>query len=449
MAIKTFKEILDNKGYRINSKDRAIFEQGNLQSFFGFGEQDAIEFIIYDINDNQLPQKDGNLIRYVPLSDDNIRDYFMTAEGTIFSKYQLPSEYFIDVERLLREAGYNNGIFKTQITLLNKRVGNDGDMDKLWISEISPSRTEIRLFPIRNNDKVNTDLEQRYNLFINNGEFRDDTINLALNFIEKITPIAIDSFIKNKYGESWYDKLAGEFKIADFRTFLTKVHDKFVESCIYEFSHRVSDIKSTNYGKPLKTKTPLSLSKNDIRNICKRLLVTSVNFYLPTQDIKTIATFDTGINSSIDEVGQILQRLEVNTIIDTSSPVLNVQKIKSLTQTDVQLELEDKIKKELPIDKSEKEIKIVTPDGDADYTPSWQTDVLYKGGYNGTSGPGGVGGYDGGGRSDYVNPTPPSYSGGGGSVGTRDFMTDYGTGNPWDGNNGKMVANEYTMDALK
>ena len=29
MAIKTFKEIIDNKGYRIEAKDREIFEQGN------------------------------------------------------------------------------------------------------------------------------------------------------------------------------------------------------------------------------------------------------------------------------------------------------------------------------------------------------------------------------------------------------------------------------------
>ena len=49
MAIKTFKEILDNKGYRIDSNDRKIFEQGNLQSFFGFGDNDCIEFAIYDI----------------------------------------------------------------------------------------------------------------------------------------------------------------------------------------------------------------------------------------------------------------------------------------------------------------------------------------------------------------------------------------------------------------
>ena len=31
MAIKTFKEIIDNKGYRISTKDREIFEEGTLQ----------------------------------------------------------------------------------------------------------------------------------------------------------------------------------------------------------------------------------------------------------------------------------------------------------------------------------------------------------------------------------------------------------------------------------
>jgi hypothetical protein len=389
MAIKTFKEILDNKGYRIDSKDRAIFEQGNLQSFFGFGEQDAIEFIVYDSNDNQLPQKDGSNVRYIQLSTENIKDYFMIAEGTIFSKYKLPSEYFIDVERLLRESGYDNGIFKTQITLLNKRVGNEGDMDKLWISEISPSRTEVRLFPIRNNDKVNIDLENRYNLFINNGEFRDDTINLAFNFIEKISPTTIDNFIKEKYTTKWYNKMVGEFKVSDFKIFLTNVHNKFVESCVYEFSHRVSDIASTNYGKPLKTKTPLSLSKEQIREICKRLLVTSINFYLPKQDIKTKATFDLGIDASVDEVGMVLQRLESNIIVDTTSPVIQKQQLIKPIQTNLQLELEKQIKKQLPVlddvvigtpVEKTPPIAVITPIGEPDYIQP-----VYGGGGGGNS----------------------------------------------------------------
>ena len=85
MAIRTFKEVIDNKGYRISSKDREIFEQGTLQSFFGFSDSDMIEFVLYDANDNQLPQGEfGELVRYVPLSSENIKDYFLIADGTEF-----------------------------------------------------------------------------------------------------------------------------------------------------------------------------------------------------------------------------------------------------------------------------------------------------------------------------------------------------------------------------
>ena len=86
MAIKTFKEILNNQGYRISSNDRKIFEEGNLESFFGFGEKDAIEFIVYDLNDNQLPQINDELVRYVPITTANIKDYFLIAEGTVLKK---------------------------------------------------------------------------------------------------------------------------------------------------------------------------------------------------------------------------------------------------------------------------------------------------------------------------------------------------------------------------
>jgi len=58
MAIQTIKEIINSKGYLIDSKDRQIFENGDLRSFFGLSTNDAIEFIIYDINNNQLPQSD-------------------------------------------------------------------------------------------------------------------------------------------------------------------------------------------------------------------------------------------------------------------------------------------------------------------------------------------------------------------------------------------------------
>lgn len=378
MAIKTFKEILNNQGYRISSNDRKIFEEGNLESFFGFGEKDAIEFIVYDLNDNQLPQINDELVRYVPLTTSNIKDYFLIAEGTVLKKNQFPSEYFIDVERLLREAGYDNGIFKTQITLINKRVGSEAASDSLWISEISPSRTEVRLLPLKRGLQLNPELQKRYNLFIKNGEFRDDTINLAFNFIEKVNPTVIDNFLKSKYSTKWLDKMASEFKIKDFDTFSTRVFEKFVEASFYEFTNRISDIKDVKYGKPKTERPVIELSVNQIESICKRILIMCIDFYLSKPDVKKEATYDAGIDDSVDIVGKVLQRIDSNNIIDTTSPVIQRAEIIKPILSSKELKLEEEIKKQIPpppptevvtIVPPEPEPVIATPVNEPPYTP--------------------------------------------------------------------------------
>lgn len=349
MAIKSFKDIINNKGYQINSNDRKVFEDGNLQSFFGFGETDAIEFIIYDSSNNQLPQRNGELVRYIPLTSSNIADYFLIPEGTLMEQYRFPKEYFIDAERLLKEAGYENGVFKTSVTLINKRVGSDSINNKLWISEVSPSRTEIRLFPIKKGlDEPKYDLGLRFELFRKNGEFRDDTIALAFNFIEKITPASIKDFMKSKYSEKWYNKMITEFKLKDFDILVNDVHKLFVQSCIYEFTNRISKIDDLNYGKPKKEKPPVGLSKEEIREICRNLLIQSIIKYLPQQDIKTQVSFDEGKLEGINEVKMILQRLEQDTIIDTSSPILKRIEVKKPFQTDAQIAFKKLLEKQKP-----------------------------------------------------------------------------------------------------
>lgn len=338
MAIKALKDIINNKGYQITANDRKVFEEDNLQSFFGFGETDAIEFIIYDTSDNQLPQRNGELVRYIPLTSANISDYFLLPEGTLLEQYKFPKEYFVDVERLLKEAGYENGVFKTSVTLINKRVGSDSTNNKLWISEISPSRTEVRLFPLKKGlDEISYNLGLRYEIFRKNGEFRDDTIALAFNFVEKITPAGIKDFMKSKYTEKWYNKMVSEFKIKDFDIFANDVHKLFVQSCIYEFTNRISKIDDLNYGKPKTEKPPIGLSKEEIREQCRNLLVQSIIKYLPLQDINTKVSFDEGKLEGINEVKMILQRLEQDTIIDTSSPVIAKIEQKKPFQTDAQL----------------------------------------------------------------------------------------------------------------
>lgn len=363
MAIKTFKEIIDNNGYRINSKDREIFEQGNLQSFFGISDNDAIEFVVYDANDNQLPLRGGNIVRYITLTTENIRDYILIPEGTVFQRYQFPKEYFVDVERILKDEGYRSGIFRTQVTLVNKRVGGEGANNKLWISEISPSRTEIRLFPIKKDGVVLDDLQKRYDLFYRDGTFRDDTITFAVNFIDKIKPQSISSFIKSKYSERFFNKLKAEYKIQDFEIFVNQIYTRFVESCLYEFTNRHSQIFDINYGQPRKTKPPLQLSKNDVVEICKRLLLNAISFSTSMPNVNNKTTFDAGNNDSFDEVGYVLQRLQSDTRIDTSSPQLERREIIKPKSTNSDLQIAADIKKETPASSAAS-----TPNNDAPYS---------------------------------------------------------------------------------
>jgi hypothetical protein len=347
MAIKTFKEILDNKGYRISSKDREIFEQGTIQSFFGFSDSDMIEFIIYDANENQLPQGEfGELVRYVPLSSQNIKDYILLPEGTYLQAFQFPNEYFIDVERLIREAGYDNGIFKTQITLLNKRVGFESPNEKLWIKEISPSRTEVKLLPLMNDVSKKTDLLQRFGIMVNEKDFRDDVTPYVAKFMESINPSEIDSFIKKIYSEQWYNKMVAEFSISGFDSLTTKIYNKFVEAMKYEFSNRVSVITDINYGKPKQIQPSLQLDKGDVFKIAQRILVECVDYYLPNRSIQSQTEVDTIFDESVDTVGKVLQRRESDVVIKPKDAVVEVTKKKTIPTKEI--ELEKSIMEEVP-----------------------------------------------------------------------------------------------------
>ena len=345
MAIKTFKEILENKGYRIDSNDRQIFENGTVQSFFGLSDSDSIEFVVYDSNDNQIPQSGYGMVRYIPMTSQNIGDYFMIAEGTLIQRYKFPSEYFIDVQRLLREAGYSNGIFKTQITLINKRVGSDNELDKLWISEISPSRTEIRLFPNTKGIEINKELSDRFNLLITGGEFRDDVSKFAIEYVEKINPSNIGSLLKQKYGNTWFERFVNEYKIQSMDIFSTQVYNKFLESAINEFTGRISDVNDMNYGLPKPFKPSLSLSKDDVRKIVEKLLVNAISKYLSIPDVRFGSRKNEKMES-LDTSEKVLQTKTSDLTIDTSSPTISKAVIKTVAESSKKLSFEKNIKEE-------------------------------------------------------------------------------------------------------
>jgi hypothetical protein len=335
MAITQFKEIVDKKGYKVDSKDRAIFEQEVAKSFFGLGTADTIEFVLYDVSDNVLPQgESGDKVRYIFLDDVNIKKYFIFSENKSNKKTNGAKEYIIDTEKLVRDAGYSNGIFKTQTTLLNRRAGSETvDKDKLWIHEISPSRTEIRILPLKDKDgKIITDLDARVNIFLKDGEFRDDTVYFIEPFIESLRVEKIlQKFVSQKgtilQGETYTKLIQKEFNIPNWEEFISTIKSKLVESTKYYIQNRDWSIKSINYGKPLSTQIPVELSISQIKQSILQSLVEIIEYYLPKRNIQEDNILSKDEQITLDATKEILKSIisnnqNISTEIGNKQPIV-------------------------------------------------------------------------------------------------------------------------------
>jgi hypothetical protein len=326
MAIKNFKKIEERKGYLVEDSDRQIFEKEIGKSYFGRGLADMFEFVLYDSNDNLLPQgENGRLVRYLNINDDETKKYFLVSQSEFTKKANNASEMLFDLEQLIRDAGYNAGIFKTQITLLNRRVGKDEiDNDKLWIHEISPSRTEIRILPVKNNNP-SQDLLTRYEVFTKEGEFRDDTIYFIDEYIRSIDVERVfQKFLTSKggfaSGEQYISLIKKEFKIDSVELLINRVKEKFVEAMKHFGDGREYRITSNNYGQPKQTFDTIELSVEYIKRTASEILVEIINYYLPKRNIleKDVLTKDQQV--TFDKVKQILKTVGSNDKFDSSIP---------------------------------------------------------------------------------------------------------------------------------
>jgi len=337
MAIKGFKDIVDKKGYRVSKKDRVIIERELKKSLFGIGdgvwfrhgETDTIEFILYDSNDNQLPQgDDGRLVRYIYLDDANIKSYFIINEDeTSRNKINDAQEYVVDSERLIKEAGYSSGIFKSQITLLNRRVGSEErPHDKLWIHEISPSRTEIRVLPMRDNDDmILHDLQKRYDVFTSDRNFRDDTILAVRSFIEQINIQSVfENLLKLKgrvsEGQGYINLIKREFGIDSFELYLTRVKNKYIQAMDYYVANREYDVYSINYGKPLKTQPPIDLGVESILSVATDVLYKIIDKELPNRNLQPESRLSLEDQITFDKLQNILKSTTDSSIYNSTVP---------------------------------------------------------------------------------------------------------------------------------
>ena len=327
MAIKDFKEIENRKGYLVNSEDRKIFEKELVKSNYGLGCNDMIEFILYDSNNNQLPQgEDGKLVRYISTEDADYKKYFLSLPRNPYTKKLNDADkHIVDLEQLIKDSGYNSGIFKTQITFLNKRIGSELDGDTLWIHEISPSRTEIRILPLKNK-ATEKRLEKEYSVYLNNSSFRDDVIYNIREYIDSIDLEKIKNFItyskgKESDGLKYIQLLKKEFKINNFDEFLIKIKEKWVESIKYYVNGYEWGINSVNYGKPLgNQKECVELSLYQLQSDLEKSLLDIIDKFLFKRDILQDNILSKEQQVTIDKVKEILKTTKGNTLYDSTIP---------------------------------------------------------------------------------------------------------------------------------
>jgi hypothetical protein len=176
-----------------------------------------------------------------------------------------------------------------------------------------------------------------------------------------------------------------EFKIQNFELFVNTIYEKFVQSCIYEFTNRISDLNNLNYGKPKSTKPSVVLSKELVISLCKKILTETINYYLPRQDNRTQTNTLAAFDASLDEVSNILQRSESDTVYNSKKVEIVFTQVSASAVSENAFTL-DTLIKQTGVDTS----NVSTADDEAKYTPTdppTETSTNTSGGASGPTDP--------------------------------------------------------------
>jgi len=333
MAIKDFKNIeninlnLDSTAQLVDSKDLTIFKTGakNITDF-GMSKNDVIEFRVYDISNNLLQQTNGISVRYI--HKDDLPKYLKSDIDTITQE----KIFEIDVEKLVREAGYGNGEFKVSFNFLKNYVGNEDKKQRVWIHEVSPSRSEIRVMPLLGTDTfLNNKISNRYNGFLNKANELRGVIYIierALDSIENNISDLIDKYFIEKHGQNWFNIVMKDYQFNDttYTAFKQKIFSNFKNSVHYQFSGKEFDLNSSNYGNVANIPFDLDefYSTNQIYGILGNRLSEAINYSSRTiiQKSEPLITQEA---IKQDTSSQVLQSL-LNT---------NYNRVSNLTQNNI------------------------------------------------------------------------------------------------------------------
>lgn len=278
MAINKYTNIeqinnrIENEGQFLKPEDLFIVSKEESEiSEFGDSKYDVMEVSVYDVNNNLLPQKSGNKVAYIKGGD--IKNYIYNVVNKGGQK-----ELAIDAEKLLNELGFANGILKVNINFVRNRVGNDNEYQKVWIQEISATREEVRILPLKVKDQQLTKkVAEEFNRTVaQDKDFKlvkkwvfDSLDSFGREYLSKINDTMV-----SKFGNDFFATIKKDFGITSFDAFKDRIFENFKTSVTYYLSNKYYDIEQSNFGRQLATPTfddseryDFSMIKMEIENI--------------------------------------------------------------------------------------------------------------------------------------------------------------------------------------
>lgn len=236
----------DNEGKFIQDKDLFVVSKSEIEdSDFGDCKYDVMEVSVYDINNNLLPQKSGDTVAYI--KSGTIKEYVYNVTNTRGKK-----EVAIDVEKLLDDLGFSNGILRVNFNFIRNRVGDENQLRRAWIQEISATRNEIRIVPLKTtnefiNEQNKKDLDNLSNLNKDFKYYRKAILDSIYSF-EGVFMDKIKASLESKYGKDYFNLLRKDFGLRDFDKLATRIYEDFCQSVTYYLTNRNYNITSPAYG---------------------------------------------------------------------------------------------------------------------------------------------------------------------------------------------------------
>lgn len=158
------------RGERIDQKDLELIYFDSLRNSY-FGAGDTIEMAVYDT--------EGNLLYWENLAE----NYDLLEQTSPVIDPQGVRRLRLLPGKFLRPVGFSRGLYRVSFAFLQDALGSSSG-NKVFIDEISPSRTEIRILPAKTG---NADIDAAFSDYF--GDFKVVSPKLYTTFFNQLANI--------------------------------------------------------------------------------------------------------------------------------------------------------------------------------------------------------------------------------------------------------------------